>query len=109
PLAGLPASLHQGTVVKTALPPGGAAHVTDPSHPWERFTLVPVPTTLWAMVNAEGFFRIENVPPGEATLRIYTEGTGPFERRIRLAPSGEVMVLVDVADQTEGFGRAQQP
>jgi hypothetical protein len=105
PLPGLPAPLAQGGRIETELPHEGTVFVTDPAHPWERFTLVSVPSTLWSTVNAEGFFRIDGVPPGPATVRFYTEGTGPFDREVNVAPGGEVMLLVDVADETPGFRR----
>jgi hypothetical protein len=103
PLPGLPAVLTQGGKIETRLPDRGTAFVTDPAHPWERITLVAVPSALWSTVNAEGFFRIEGVPPGPATVRFHTEGTGPFDRGIDLSSGGEAMIFVDVGDETPGF------
>jgi hypothetical protein len=107
-LPGLPATLTQGGKIETRLPTQGTAFVTDPSHPWERITLIAVPSTLWSTVNAEGFFRIDGVPPGPSTVRIYTEGTGPFDREVSLAPGGEAMIFVDVADETPGFAAGRR-
>lgn len=106
PLPGLPATLTQGGKIETRLPAEGTAFLTDPAHPWERITLIAVPSTLWSTVNAEGFFRVDGVPPGPATVRIYTEGTGPFDREVVVAPGGETMLFVDVADETPGFARS---
>lgn len=104
PLPGFPARLEAGAVLRTRLPDSGTVHLTDPAHPWERVTLVAVPTSLAATVNAEGFFRFAEVPPGKVTLRFYTEATGPFDRVVHLAPSGDAMVDVDLADEVPGFG-----
>ncbi len=105
PLPGLPATTSQGVRIETELPAEGMVAITDPAHPWERFTLVALPSALSTTVNPEGFFRIAGVPPGKVTLRFFTEATGPFERTVTLAEGGEAMVLVDVADELPGFGK----
>jgi hypothetical protein len=101
---GLPATLAPGATVRTAIPSEGTAFVTDPKHPWERIALVALPSALSATVNAEGFFRIAGVPPGPVTLRFWTEATGPFERRLTLAPDGDATVTVDISDELPGLG-----
>lgn len=103
PLSGLPARLESGAVLHTRLPRSGTVHVADPAHPWERISLVALPTALAALVNAEGFFRLANVPPGKVTLRFYTELTGPFDRVVELPPAGDVMLQVDLADELPAY------
>jgi hypothetical protein len=104
PLPGLPGRLEPGRPLRTRIPDAGTVHLSDPAHPWERITLIAVPTSLATTVNAEGFFRFAGVPPGKVTLRFFTEATGPFDRLVELPPSGDAMVQVDLADEVPGFG-----
>lgn len=104
-VAGLPATVKAGAPLELTIPDAGMAIVTDAAHPWERFTLVALPHALSTTVNSEGLFFLGGVPPGDVTVRIYTEATGVFERRVRLEPGGEAMLFVDLADETPGFGK----
>lgn len=104
PLPGLPGRLEPGRPLRTRLPETGTVHLSDPAHPWERITLIAVPTALATTVNAEGFFRFPRVPPGKVTLRFFTEATGPFDRTVEMLPSGDAMVQLDLADEVPGFG-----
>jgi hypothetical protein len=99
PLPGLPAHLEAGRAVRTQLPDSGTVFLTDSAHPWERIALVAVPSSLATTVNAEGFFRLADVPPGKVALRFFTEATGPFDRLVELPPGGDAMVQVDLADE----------
>lgn len=109
PLAGLPATVKAGAPLELEIPQTGMAIVSDAAHPWERFTLVALPHALSTTVNSEGLFFLGGVPPGDVTVRIYTEATGVFERRLHLPPGGDAMLFVDLADETPGFGKPADP
>lgn len=51
-------------------------------HPEMEAYIVVVPTSLYAVSNATGEFRMSGVPPGAYTLRVWHERSVPIERRV---------------------------
>lgn len=61
-------------------------------HPEMVAFVVVVPTPYRAVVDAEGFFRISNVPSGRYQLHVWRRGAGPLEQEIHIVP-GRVLEL----------------
>jgi plastocyanin len=59
-------------------------------HSWMHAFIGVVAHPYFAVTGADGTFEIRNVPPGDYVIEVWQETLGSQERKITLAPSGEV-------------------
>ncbi|MEW6410411.1 MAG: carboxypeptidase-like regulatory domain-containing protein [Nitrospirota bacterium] len=71
-------------------PDTGSIRVTSNTHPWMRGYVFAFDHPYAAVTDDKGSFALENLLPGEYALRVWHEGFGMQERKIKVS-SGEVL------------------
>jgi plastocyanin len=61
-------------------------------HSWMRAYVGAVEHPYFAVTGSDGTFEIRNVPPGDYAIEAWQEILGPQEKKITIAPSGEIQV-----------------
>jgi len=78
-------------------PDTGFIRVTSNSHPWMRGYIFIFDHPYAAVTDEKGTFVIDNIVPGEYLLRVWHEGFGWQERKVKLSPreTAEVEILYE--------------
>jgi plastocyanin len=73
-------------------------------------SILVVPSPLYAKVNADGSFRIDNVPVGARKLVVWSPGSKPAQQKIEVAPSGgQATFVLDEEAPTAHLNKTGQP
>ena len=71
------------TIKRTQLSkPGPVTLTCDAGHPWMSGFVFVAPHPYYAITDKNGNFRLENVPPGKYTLRMWHEGVAVVDKEI---------------------------
>jgi len=65
-------------------------------HSWMRGWVVVIPHPFYALTDAQGRFKLDNVPPGQYTLRSWHERLGESSRSVTLATEGAAPVTIEL-------------
>lgn len=65
-------------------------------HSWMRGWVVVIPHPFYALTDAQGRFKLDNVPPGQYTLRSWHERLGEASRPVTLAAEGAAPVTIEL-------------
>jgi plastocyanin len=65
-------------------------------HSWMRGWVVVIPHPFYALTDAQGRFKLDNVPPGQYTLRSWHERLGESSRPVTLAAEGAAPVTIEL-------------
>ena len=65
-------------------------------HSWMRGWVVVASHPFYALTDAQGRFKLDNVPPGQYTLRIWHERLGETSRPVTLAAEGAAPVTIEL-------------
>ncbi len=77
----------------------GYIRVTSNTHPWMRGFIFVFDHPYAAVTDNNGNFTIENIPPGEYLLRLWHEGFGMKEMKIKLEPSETRQLEIDLSSK----------
>lgn len=73
-------------------------------------SILVVPSTLYAKVNPDGSFRIENVPVGARKVVAWSPGSKPAQQKIEVGPSGgQASFVLDEEPVTAHLNKIGQP
>src|SRR5690606_39938859 len=86
-----------GLTMSKAVEPEGVARVTCNTHPWMRGWLV-VTDEMAAVTDANGRFRLANVPPGTYELRVWHEALPPATRKVTIQAGKPATVEIELAE-----------
>ena len=65
-------------------------------HSWMRGWVVVAPHSFYALTDAQGRFRFDNVPPGPHTLRVWHERLGESSKSVTVAAAGGTPVTIEL-------------
>jgi plastocyanin len=74
----------KGHTIPTKLKKEGFYKVSCDVHPWMRAWLVVLPTAAYALTDADGAYKLEDVPPGKHKIKIWHERLGEREDEIEV-------------------------
>src|SRR5205085_1227997 len=72
----------KGHTVPTRLKKDGFYKVSCDVHPWMRAWLVVLPTGAYAVSDASGAYKLEDLPPGKHKIKIWHERLGEREAEV---------------------------
>jgi len=75
-----------GYVVPTKLTKEGIYKVSCDVHPWMRAWLLVLPTHAYAVTGEDGTYKIDGVPPGKHSIKIWHERLGERDAEVDIAP-----------------------
>ncbi len=84
-----------GLTMSKAVGAPGIARVSCNTHPWMRGWLV-VTDEMAAVTDANGRFRLENVPAGTYELRVWHEALQPVSRKVTIAEAKPARVEIEL-------------
>lgn len=84
-----------GLTMSKAVGSPGIARVTCNTHPWMRGWLV-VTDEMAAVTDANGRFRLDNVPAGTYELRVWHEALQPVSRKVTIADGKPATVEIEL-------------
>jgi hypothetical protein len=86
----------QGMKVEKPLKKPGLVRVDCDAHGWMRGWVYAADNPYYALSGSDGGFVISDVPPGDYTLTVWQEETGPTERKITVKLGGKVEMEIEL-------------
>lgn len=65
-------------------------------HSWMRGWVVVAPHPFYALTDAQGRFKLDNLPPGQYTVRVWHERLGEASRPITVPPTGPAPLTIEL-------------
>jgi len=87
----------------------GFIRVTSNTHPWMRGFIFVFDHPYATVTDNNGNFTIEDIPPGEYLLRLWHEGFGIREMKIKLGPSETKQLEIDLSSKGKVISSERKP
>jgi plastocyanin len=83
----------KGRTIPITFPKPEIVRVDCDLHAWMRAWVVVAAHPFYALTDAQGRFRLDNVPPGQYTLRVWHERLGELSRPVTVADGGAPVTI----------------
>jgi plastocyanin len=87
----------RGRTIPIALKEPEIIRVDCDLHPWMRAWVVVADHPFYAVTNAQGEFMLDNVPPGEYTLKLWQESLGTVTKDVTVREEAITTVAVELS------------